>query len=246
MKDYVKHRKKQQRTSHQRILWVFAGSICIIVMSVAAFVYYEHKQALTVSSIKHKTLLKVATYFPQVFEKKDSKPKKEKKVSGPSTTMKAVHFDFYDELPKAQLGLSQERLQVQKEEVAEKREEQEEQASQPKPHMAKSPGRGSFSLRNIEKDLYEDLAAIKSSAHASSYILQIAIFHHLKSAHRYQAALRAAGLRVEVVRVKQGRELVYRLQQGPYRNMEQVKWAKKQLKERGVTCDVRKLSPYET
>lgn len=242
IQDYGKYKKKRQGQTKK--VMVLAAIIGLFAVSLIFYLRYRHE--LTVANVKSMAAHEVSTYFPHIFEKEKAHPAVKKKTpAATAEAAKPVHFDFYDELPKVQVGNLKE--------AQEEREMAEAEVEEPSPppvapSAAKAETKEHFSSKSIEQDLYADLSAMKSSEKTpdtTPYILQIGIFHSQEAANRYRGALQSAGLRVDVVKVKLGSEYVYRIQQGPYRNTDQLKSAKKRLTERGVTCDIRKLAPYE-
>jgi len=193
IRDYVNYNKKRQRPRYRGLLWLFLF-FCAVLVGVGFYV-----QRISFSRLKEWAIFQTSTYFSQVLHPKQKNQALTKKLSSNTQeTVKPIHFDFYDELPKTSLDFSS-----------------------------------------------ADLPSLSSAETASSYILQLSEFHSLEAANRYRAALTAAGLTVELVRSQMDKEVVYRLQQGPYHSLEQLKLAKKRLMERGIACEVHKLSPYK-
>lgn len=245
MKNYVKYKRKRQQSSVKRFIWIIV-SLSVIVM--IGIVIYSYKQELIASSIKKMNVLKGQIFLSHEVEKEKSKFELKPAVTQASHAIKPIHFDFYDELPKIQLNSTEKQFSAAPQ--AEKKEVQELPATV---LGTKKQEQGHFSSQSVEQDLYDDLSMIKSVEKiadkvvdkSATYILQMGIFHQLNAANRYRAALQSAGLKVEVVKVKQGSEIVYRLQQGPYHHIEQLKAAKKRVMERGIICDIHKLSASE-
>lgn len=241
MKDYVNHRKKRQGQTRKATFWF----VLVIVLAMAAGLsfYAFDKHGVTMASFKEMSQFKIASYLPQVFNKDKQPPETKKAAHQAPEVAKPIHFAFYDELPKAQLDY---KPKVEEEVMAAAKEVESpsvEPQSQPAVVAAKTLS-SAVSEKSIEQELSEDLSSIKN-AESSPYILQIGIFHNLEAANRYRSALQGAGLKVDVVKAKLGREVVYRLQQGPYTSQDQLKAAKKRLTERGVTSDIRKLSQID-
>lgn len=200
------------------------------------------KPELSVASLKDQAVLKVSTYLPQMLHKQKARPASKKLAANTQETVKPIHFDFYDELPKAQLDFSQEQP-LEEDSMVE--EPKTTTAALKKPSVVLEPKKKDDAdlEQNIAQELATDLSSIQS-ADTTPYILQLSVFHNIEAANRYRLALNSAGLKVDIVKVKIGKEVVYRLQQGPYHNLDQLKLAKKRLTERGIACDVRKASPY--
>lgn len=250
--DYGKY-KKNRRPPHPNKgrRWLILGFLLIAVL-----VYGYYKKSVSFAELKQTTVEKITHFFHRSSAQKVVKPVVKKETAPLNTAeLKPIHFDFYDELPKVAVRPSAPPVMDQFHEVnridkiADKKEIMLSSAEKTSPPAtpAISGMKKNFSAQSIEDDLSADLSMMKAVnpvvATATPYILQIGIFHNLEAATRYQKALAVAGLKVEVVKIRQGSEAVYRLQQGPYRNEEQLKLAKKRLTARGVTCEVQKLSP---
>lgn len=239
-RDYVNYKRKDQRRGGKGLFAVFllfCGGL------LAGLAFYLHQQALTLATLKEMAALKVTTYFSPL--QKQQKPPPAKKVAANAVeTAKPIHFDFYDELPKARLEAPEEQLE---EDAVEEPKTTMATLKKAPPAPKPLPAAVTDSQKkeaDIAQELSNDLSSMKAAETASSYILQLSIFHSLDAAKRYRAALASAGLKVDLVKLRLGKDVVYRLQQGPYTTLEQLKQAKKRLSERGVACDIRKLPPY--
>lgn len=249
-----KYKKKRYQQSNKRTVWFVVFIFTVLIMGTATYAYF--KRSFSVATLEEQAALKVSTRFSQMFHKQKKQPQPKKLAANPPEAIKPIHFDFYDELPKAQMEPS----------ANESFEEEEASASQPAtiaavvkkpaastpaaisapapvPVLAKKNQSDEEFEKNVAQELASDLSAIQGTE-TSPYILQLSVFHSLEAANRYRAALVSAGLKVEVVKLRIGKEVVYRLQQGPYYNLNELKLAKKRLTERGIACDVRKLAPY--
>lgn len=242
-RDYVNYTRRRNRQTRR-------GFLIFIVLTFAALLpglfFYIHRQNLTVAGFKEKTAEKFAAYFPNL----DHPPKAalaKKTLSAESENPKPVHFNFYDELPKAQLD-SQKGEALQKGSV-------EEGPSEEKPSVAPlvkksqlapiAPQKPQINEReeSLAQEFAKDLSSLKTPPPFPSSILEISVFHSLDAAKRYRAALTSAGLKIDLVTLRIGKTVIYRLQQGPYHQLEQLKLAKKRLNERGIACEIRKLPP---
>gem|GEM_PF-3972317 len=220
--------------------------VFLVLLMLAAcsglFLYVHYKPQLSTLSLKKNMMTKLNLWLPNIFHKEKMHPPVKKVAAVESETIKPIHFDFYDELPKDGMGLAKNKP-IEELDSAESEET-------PAPVLKKSlvlsvkPIKDHDELeQSIEKELASDLSNIQAADH-SSYIIQVSVFPTLEAAKRYRAALAKAGLKVDLVKIRAGKGVAYRLQQGPYHDLDQVKAAKKQLTERGVTCDVRKMAPY--
>ncbi len=253
-RDYVNYKRKRERQG-KRSLFVLVVLLFFALLPGVAF--YTHKQQLTFATLKEAAAQKVSAYFPQVLSKQKKLPLHKKVVANTQESTKPIHFDFYDELPKAQLDLPQAQTAEEDETVEEPKTTVAAvkktmaasapvaavTASEPAPASLVSP-HVSQHEEEVVQELASDLTSMKAAETASPYIIQLSVFHSLDAAKRYRAALASAGLKVDLVKLRLGKEVVYRLQQGPYHNLDQLKLAKKRLTERGIACDIRKLSPY--
>lgn len=236
-RDYVNYKRKRQRQDKRKVVWFFVFFFCIFI---AGGFYYGAKQGVgSLIGLKESAGRIFSTYFSQLFHHKQKGHSAPKKLpANPEATIKPIHFDFYDELPKAQLDVPQG-----------SKEDGNLPVQGPRSSLAaqKMPPRSLDKKKNedeIVQELASDLSSMKTAEATSPYILQLGEFRSIEAAKRYRQALASAGLKVDLVKCRVGKEIVYRLQQGPYHTFEQLKIAKKRLKERGIACDIRKLSPY--
>lgn len=198
-RDYVKYKKKRRRQSNRTALWFFVVIICAVTAGMVFYICDKRE-------ISTMAMSQFTTYFPHLFQKKKLVPVTKKVTAHAHETVKPIHFDFYDELPKMSVA------------------------------------------KGGEMDVTEDTESTDEEAPSSipvasgGFILQVGVFHHEDAATRYQAALESAGLTVEVVELQEGKDVVYRLQQGPYDKLEEAQAAKKELTARGITCDVQEVS----
>ncbi|HVY53163.1 MAG TPA: SPOR domain-containing protein [Gammaproteobacteria bacterium] len=230
-RDYANYKRKKQQQSKLPLLSVLitAG----IFVSYGAW-YFYHQSNINVANLKNETVTKVSSIFPSIFHRNKLKMAA-KKIITTTEVEKPLHFDFYDELPKT-------RLEAPVVPVADKEDKREKELPAIEPvTAAAAPATPAVKIAPVvEKSVEVEKPAVE----APPYILQVAIFHSVESANRYRNALASAGLKVDVVKAREGNEIVYRLQQGPYRNPDQLKLAKKKFMERGITCDVRRVTPY--
>lgn len=209
---------------------------------IAAGAFYVRGHGPALAGLKQEAALHVSSLLPESMQNAKKEAPAKKLAANTPDSVKPIHFDFYDELPKAQVDLPQELV-----------DDEEESASAPQ--VSEAVIKKSVAVPPINKhedevvqELASDLSSMKSAETETSspYILQLSVFHSLDAAKRYRAALTSAGLKVDLVKLRIGKQVVFRLQQGPYHNMDQLQLAKKRLTERGIACDIRKLPPYTT
>ncbi len=222
IRDYVNYKRKPK----QPIFRLFLGLFLIFSACLLAFSFYAYKHS-SLASMRDWLEWQSTSFISKLFHPKQSKPALplKRQASNEQEEVQPIHFDFYDELPKSAPGFSpqpatEEAKTTEKTLAPDKREAE------------------------VMQDLAMDLSSIQA-AEVSSYILQLSEFRSVEAANRYRRALAAAGLSIDLVTLREGKEVIYRLQQGPYHNLEQLKLAQKQLRKRGIACDIRKLPPYE-
>lgn len=228
MRDYVhyNYKKKRQRRDGKITLWVL-GFVFSLLGFILAVYYFYSQPDLSVANLKNEAVTKITSYFPQVFQKQ-KKTLPVKKMAVAIEVEKPLHFDFYDELPKARLELPQ-KIDSQVASTT---------ASVSKPAPAATP----ISAPMPEVASISEEKNITANLDSGIYILQIGIFHNVEAANRYHSALLSVGFKVDIVRVKEGNEVIYRLQQGPYHGLEQLRLAKKKMAGRGIICEVKKIA----
>jgi cell division protein FtsN len=216
-----KYKKKRLRQHNSMYLWFFVLMFSTVLGGIFLYMHYQ----ASIFKIKDGLVQQMTTYFPRILQKKT--PFRTAKAQVTTDAIKPIHFDFYNELPKTRI---EEASTDEDEGEIELPPSKALTVAAPAPMIPKelTPG------KNFGEKITKDTA---------SYILQVGIFHDYEVANRYRTALAGAGLKIDLVKVRVGRELVYSLQQGPFR-ADQLKLARKRLSDRGVTCDIRKLTPY--
>lgn len=203
----------KKNVKHHRVIFLF---VFIVLISMVAWMC--HRRDITVANVQ-KMIISLDKKEPAPMADRISKKKAVHKatlVTQEEGSEKPVHFNFYDELPKTQWAFSQD---------ASRDEETKTEEMLPEKKLS-----------NVETSLSSNSSEVDQLASPPAhYVLQMGMFHHLDAANRYQAALLSAGLKVEIVKIREGKEISYRLQQGPYARLDQLKMAKKRLEERGVT-----------
>jgi len=76
----------------------------------------------------------------------------------------------------------------------------------------------------------------------SHYILQMGVFKNLAAADRMRLSLLLSGFDANIVKIKQGEQIIYQLQQGPYAELTQAKAIQDQLEAKGMNSIVKKES----
>jgi cell division protein FtsN len=223
MRDYVNYnyKKNRQRRDGKRPLWVLGMIFSFLGVGLGVYYFYT-QQHLSLANIKNDTVVKVTSFFPQIFQRHKTQLSVKKEAVAVEVE-KPLHFDFYDELPKAKLQLPA-------------------KIDEPVISKAASTSMATTASVPVLTPQLEEKNTVVRPVDSGSYILQVGVFHNLEAANRYHGALAAAGLKVDVVRVKEGNEVIYRLQQGPYHNLDQLRLAKKKMAGRGVACEVRKIA----
>ncbi len=234
-RDYVNYKRKRERHTKRNLLWLFLF-FCALG---AALVFYGHKQGTALSKLSGPVGQAFSTYISKIFQhpRKTQLASKKRAANAPKT-IKPIHFDFYDELPKAQLDFPPEQ-ESEKDSMVEMPKTTVAMTKKPRVVVAQKKKED-----EIVRELATDLSAMKTAETSLPYILQLGEFRSLEAAKRYHLALTSAGLKADLVKSRMGKEIVYRLQQGPYHSLDQLRLAKKRLTERGIACDIRKLPPY--
>ena len=209
-RDYGKQKVKRPRHINKFYLALFIGA-CVGMLFFTLYRNVVHKHELVFSMVKSVLKTKTTEYFPALFAK--SHPAVAKKSAVAEESAKPVHFDFYDDLPKLQVELSQ--------------------PSNKAPTLTPAAPPKVALVSKAAPELGE------------SYLLEIAEFRNFSMASRYRMALSSAGIKAEIAKIRTPNEYLYRVQQGPYLNTQQLQFAQRQLQRRGITCVIRKATPYK-
>lgn len=239
-RDYVNYKRKRERQGRRSLLVLVVLLFCALL---PGFAFYAHKQQLNFASLKEVATEKVSAYLPPAPKQKKQPPAR-KVAATTQENPRPIHFDFYDELPKAQVDLPPAQTVDEDEAVEEPKTTVAVVKKTVAAPLPLSQPQSNKREEEVVQELASDLTSMKAVETSTPYIIQVSVFHSLDAAKRYRAALASAGLKVDLVKLRLGKEVVYRLQQGPYHNLDQLKLAKKRLTERGIACDIRKLSPY--
>ncbi|MDR3490705.1 MAG: SPOR domain-containing protein [Gammaproteobacteria bacterium] len=160
-----------------------------------------------------------------------------------------VHFDFYSELPKMQLTLTEtqdtpspsNKAPSTHYEVGVKTgltTAEDTQPAAPKPAVVE-PAPPPAPVKVIQPDELSGLIA-EEAVQKSQYVLQLGVFETRLAANKLQEALISVGFNPVVVKLHAGKYDLYELQQGPFTDLQMAKATKSRLQKRGITSVIHK------
>lgn len=228
-KDYAKYTSREARDPKTKKGFLSLVVILVIVVAVVmgASGYYLHHVLSTNQNNGPTFVSRIKAVFSR--HKKNTVANKETKPR-PATEEPAIHFDFYNELPKMQVAVTESSMTNEKKPV-------------PKPVTPASPPKQQPVPPQPIMPLVTPNQSINQQTKKTEtqYLIQLGVFKKLSAASELRISLLLSGLEVNIVKSKEGTEEVYRVEKGPYQNLQEAKAMQKKLQGKGFDAMVRKV-----
>lgn len=85
----------------------------------------------------------------------------------------------------------------------------------------------------------EPVKSMVPSTGTNSFIVQIGVFNSPLEVGQVRVSLLLSGIEADIVKVRQGKDTIYRLQRGPYTSIKQAKQIQQKMKNKGIESEVK-------
>ena len=192
----------------------------MLILILLASLWFGYKRFIRPSV--HAYVSKIAGLLPSKTEPIEAKKPNLSQVA----EAEPIRFEFYDTLPSQQLHPDP---------IS---ETPNHPATFPKfanatPSLNSKKTTHVISALALEKEFADHLL--------TKYILQLGLFRNEKAAKHYQQSLLKLGTPARITKVKEGHADFYRVQLGPYFQLNQARMAQKKLQKKGFEVLVRKI-----
>ena len=214
--------------------WALLIGVIVGFMVILGFVIYLYKHQ-TMKSFSLSLLSSRFTSFLDDSQK--GTPAEPKRLAAHTNKVEPqVHFEFYHTLPNVQLELPNAIV------MAKNTNQHATQVITPHKPLVDKTNRTSSNLASAFVVAPEELERELSNQLKQKYLIQLGVFRGNLAAKRYHNKLTRAGLKVSIVKIKLGKEDVYRIQQGPFFDKDRAKSMQKMLHQKGIASLVIKAN----
>jgi cell division protein FtsN len=259
-KDYAKFVPAKPRSSRQK-RWrlEIAFAFFLLILTVAGVVYYaKHNTTdLTAGNPKLEALIaKVSTFFQKEKKALEVKPTNSTLASATDNPAPAVQFDFYNELPNMQVAMATEDSSVMALKTATSTTNEKSSlpavntvtkekplpVEQEQVSVAVNKPALSQAVSVVKPQEISDMLTAEKENQTKQYYIFLGTFSNQQAASRMLAALNEVGFQAQIVKVKQGKQAVYRVQQGPYATIPLARLNQQRLQKRGIVSEIQKVT----
>jgi cell division protein FtsN len=207
------YKNSYRKPTPKKARWPFIVPV-ILFLAVAGGIYamYLHKQA---NSTSHQTWTAWMADIKSRWQNRHPVKSRPLTLAEKEQQKNEVHFDFYTELPKMQVGVP---------EVSEPKSEHKSAAVTP-------PSQGAAVSPSAAQ-------STKPAKPASPYVVQVATFKDMARAGELRISLLLAGIEANIVKIQEGDQTVYSVQLGPYASAALAKASQRRLQEKGFASVV--------
>jgi hypothetical protein len=217
-RDYAKYSSGRKMPKKRGRLYVGVFAIFfVLVAGAASWFYINTNQGNTFSQRVAALVFTVKSFW---VHQKVTQDKAISSQKSDAALLPVVHFDFYSELPKAQVEppLFSQPQKVEKNKINQVVNREKE----------------------IKKEDVSSSSATPLVPATPQYLLQIGLFKNSNVASEERVSLLLSGIEgISVMKVTVKGETLYRLQQGPYSSMTEVKKMQERLSRKGIKSEVK-------
>ena len=209
-------------------------SVVVLLLMGAGFFAYQYKKTGTGPSVLTAYSARIVDWMATHKSRMRQNLVKVKQLASNKNELEPpVHFEFYTALPNMHISANDEPVvNVASNKNAATITPAKTVASKLVPVKSLIMTRPIVNSEELEKEL-------SNLSKQKTYVLQLGIFHNHVAAEQYRKTLLTAGLNVAVVKISEGEQDIYRIQEGPFLDIDQAKGAQKKLQKKGIACLVR-------
>jgi len=205
------YKNSYRRPTPKKRRWQFiVPAVLLLAFASGIYAIYLHKQT---HSNSHQSWFAWMTDIKAKWQNRHPIRSRPLTMAEKEQQKNEVHFDFYTELPKMQVGVP---------EVSDPKTDHASVATSPSQAMASS----------------QTTAKSTKPAVAAHFVVQIATFKDMARAGELRISLLLAGIEADIVKTQVGDQTVYSVQQGPYASAGLAKAFQRRLQEKGFTSVV--------
>jgi hypothetical protein len=206
-----------ERVSKRRVpLMIFFA----VLLSGALLLIFEYKRVLSICSAVSGYSSRVMIWMAERKTHLHHGLKEVKQINETDSTEQPVHFEFYTALPTMQVSVPEAAIQ------------QVENT----PNKAMTLNHPIVSVEELERELSNQLLRYH-------YVLQLGVFRTFAGAQRYQRSHPITkSVTTTITEVFVNQRKIYRLQTGPFANLEQARLVQRRLRKKGMNVLLKKPS----